>query len=350
MRIAITGSSGSLGRALMARLTRTGGADRIVAFSRDEQRRAKLAQQFGWHPGVRVYAGDVRDRERLIDLFHGCEAVVHGAARKVVTAHPDEPEEMLKTNILGSMNVIAAARAARVNKLIVVSSDKAVAAENCYGVSKAMMEHLAINANARTGGDGLRIGVVRYGNVLGSTGSVVEKWAAAKAAGEPLMVADPTMSRFWISMPQAVDLILYALGNIRGGEIIVPHLPAAPLGRLAEAIGGEGYPTATLADVPMEGRGGGLRQGGEKRHEELLSAAEIRRALRRHLYYIVPPYQHGEMWDMSPWLGAEVPADLVYRSDAWPWQATTSELRLLLHDREEGADGIPLREVAAVHD
>lgn len=336
MRIAISGGSGSLGRALIARLVRTGGADRIVTFSRDEQKRARLQEQFGWHPALRVYAGDVRDADRLVDIFHGCEAVVHAAARKVVTAHPDEAEEMLKTNILGSQNVIRAAKLAGVQKLIVVSSDKAVRAENVYGVSKAMMEHLAINANARSLGFGLRCAVVRYGNVLGSTGSVVVKWREQKQQGVPITVANPTMTRFWITMPQAVDLIQYALANVRGGEIIVPHLPAAPISVLAAAVVGEDYPWKDLTDVPMES--GGIRQGGEKLNEELLSAAEVRRAIYRHKYYIVPPYQHGEMWDARPWLGAPVPPSMLYRSDVWSEQATAEDLSALLDAREPGAE------------
>lgn len=336
MRIAITGASGSLGRALLARLTRAGGADRIVAFSRDEQKRAQLSADFGWYQGLRVYAGDVRDYERLVDLFAGCEAVVHGAARKVVTAHPDEPEEMLQTNVLGSLNVIRAARRAGVRKLITVSSDKAVRAENVYGTTKALMEHLTVNANARTMADGLRCAVVRYGNVLGSTGSVVQHWRAQVAAGQPLTVAGAMMSRFWITMPQAVDLIQYALQNVRGGEVIVPHLPAASIQTLAEAVAGEGYPWAPLRDVPMEGDG--MRQGGEKVHEELLSAAEVRRALRRHAYYVVPPYQHADMWDAQPWAGVAVPSTLMYRSDVWHWQATPEDLRALLDSTEQRAE------------
>lgn len=334
MRIAITGGSGFLGHALLDRLTRNGGADRVVVFSRDEQKRARLYREFGWHPGVRVYAGDVRDADRLADLFHGCEAVVHAAARKVVTAHPDEAEEMLKTNILGSMNVINAARVAGVQKLLVISSDKAVRAENVYGVSKAMMEHLAVNANARTLHDGLRVGAVRYGNVIGSTGSVVEVWRRQVAAGQPLTLSAPFMTRFWITMQQAVDLILSALANLRGGEITVPHLPAASIALLAEAVAGPGYPTVTVSEAPMEARlvehGGQIRQGGEKVHEELLSAAEVRRAVKRNGYYIVPPYQHDEMWDTRPWLGDPLPEGFQYRSDCWPWQASVENLRGML--------------------
>lgn len=334
MRVAITGASGSLGRALLSRLTRTGGADRIVAFSRDEQKRAALVRDFGWHPAVRVYAGNVRDVDRLIDIFHGCEAVVHGAARKVVAAHPDEPEEMLKTNVLGSVNVVIAARKAGVKKLVAVSSDKAVRPENSYGVSKALMEHLVVNANARTLHDGLRCCCVRYGNVIGSTGSVVAVWRAQVAAGRPVTVSNPAMTRFWISLPRAVDLILHAISNVRGGEIFVPRLPCASVGDLAAAVAGDGWPVVPMGSgVPMEPRAP-IRQGGEKVHEELLSAAEVRRAVERHGYYVVPPFQHAEMWDASPWLGVPVPPDLVYRSDVWPWRATAEELGQMIEDEE----------------
>lgn len=335
MRIAITGGSGSLGRALITRLA-AGGADRIVTFSRDEQKRAALAKEFAWHPGVRVYAGDVRDHDRLVDLFRGCEAVVHGAARKVVTAHPDEAEEMLKTNVEGTRNVIAAARAAGVQRLVVVSSDKAVRAENVYGVSKAMAEHLAVNANARTLPQGLRVGVVRYGNVLGSTGSVVPLWRAMLARGQALTLSDRRMTRFWITLPQAVDLILTALATLRGGEIVVPDIPAAPITALAEALAGPDLWHAENVTFT------GIRQGGEKLHEELLSATEVRRALYRSEaggighrglpgYYVVPPFQNEDMWDNGRWVGSVVDPEVVYRSDVW-YQATAADLRRMIEE------------------
>lgn len=329
MRVAITGGSGFLGRRLIARLCQSG-ADRIVTASRDEQKRAALQRDFSWHPGFRVYAADVRDAARLQDLFHGCEVVIHAAARKIVTGHPDEPEEMLKTNVLGTRNVVNAARLAHCQKLIFVSSDKAVRAENVYGVSKAMGEHLVVNANARTLHDGLRCGVVRYGNVLGSTGSVSLLWKQQALAGKPLTVSDSQMTRFWITADAAVDLILGALSNLRGGEIVVPHISAAPITYLAKAIGGDAATFATIADVPMEARGNAARQGGEKIHEELMSAAEIRRAVRHCGRYVIPPFQHDEMWSAKPWLGEPVDVETVYRSDVWPWQATVEELREML--------------------
>lgn len=321
MRIAVTGGSGSLGRALITRLAK-GGADRIVTFSRDEQKRNALAAEFAWHPGVRVFAGDVRDERRLVDLFHGCEVVIHAAARKVVTAHPDEPEELLKTNILGTQAVIEAARQARVQKLVLVSSDKAVAAENVYGVSKAMGEHLAVMANARTFPQGLRIGVVRYGNVLGSTGSVLPYWRKLAAEGKPLPVSDVLMSRFWITLPDAVTLVLDVVANLRGGEIVVPHLPAAPIIVLAQTVLPNGVSRDSFTEL-------GIRPGGEKLHESLLSDSEVRRAVRCGDTYLIPPFQHEHMWDNRPWLGTPVDSALVYRSDVWPWQLDVTEMRKL---------------------
>lgn len=340
MRIAITGGSGYLGRALLTRLTRDG-ADRIVTLTRDEQRRDKLARQFGWHPGFRVYAGDVRDLGRLTDIFSGCEAVIHAAARKVVTGHPDEPEEMLKTNVIGTGNVIEAARIAGCRKLVVVSSDKAVAPVNVYGVSKAMAEHLAVMANARTFGHGLRVGVVRYGNVLGSTGSVLEKWREQLAQGRPIEVSDQRMTRFWITKGQAVDLVLSVVANLRGGEIVVPVLPAAPLMRLAEALTDIDRNVVPLCDVPMERgatstNGYTPRQGGEKLHEELLSTVELRRAVRvpGTNRIVVPPFQHDEMWDRGAWLGEPVDPDVPYSSDTWPQQLTVDGIRDLLAETD----------------
>lgn len=318
MRIAVTGGSGALGQALLTQLAHEG-ADRIVTFSRDEQKRAALNQKFGWHHGIRIMAGDIREPSRLSDMFHGCDVVVHAAARKVVSAHPDEPEEMLRTNIQGTMNVIEAAQRAGVHKVLVISSDKAVRAENVYGVSKAMMEHLAINANGRTWPQGLRISAIRYGNVLASTGSVLVNWNERITKKQPLPMSDLRMTRFWLTLPQAVGYVLKAIENMRGGEIFVPILPAAPITRLAEAL--TTNPTYAVT---------GIRPGGEKLHEELLSPSEIRRAVKRNGLYVVPPYQSSMSWDANPWIGEAVPTDLTYNSETWGWQLTVPDMRALV--------------------
>jgi UDP-N-acetylglucosamine 4,6-dehydratase len=322
MRVAITGASGSLGRALLRQLTRTG-AERIVAFSRDEQRRAQLLAEFGWHPGVRVFAGDVRDRDRLRHIFAGCDTVVHAAARKVVSALPDEAREMLLTNVLGTENVIDAAQAVGAGKLLLISSDKAVEPHNVYGVTKALAEHLTISENARTYPTGLRMAVLRYGNVLASRGSVVQVWRARQAAGEPVWISDPRMTRFWMTLEQAVGFILAALADLRGGEVFIPFIPAAPLTTLAEALG--------VADrLTVQG----IRPGGEKLHEALLSAAEVTRARRRNGLYVIPPYQHDQMWDNAPWLGTPVEAGFTYCSADWPHRLDADGMRALVAEAE----------------
>lgn len=323
MRVVISGSSGSLGRALLRRLTQSG-AERIVGFSRDEQRRAELVRDFGWHPGVRILAGDVRDPDRLVDIFRGCDTVIHAAARKVVSAFPDEPREMLLTNVLGTQHVIEAAKAAGVRKLLFISSDKCCQAENVYGVTKALAEHLVISGNAQSWPVGLRMGVLRYGNVLASRGSVLSVWRGCIERGEPLPVSDYRMTRFWLTLGQAVELVLQALSDLRGGEVFVPKLPAAPLVCIAEALAGSDY-----VNVKPGLRVIGIRPGGEKLHEVLLSAAETRRARMRNSFIVVPPYQSDQMWDNAPWLGEPVPETFVYSSET-AQRLDVDEMRALI--------------------
>lgn len=319
MRVAITGGTGSLGSTIIAKLVRDGGADRIVTFSRDEQKRLALQAQYRDHPGVKVYAGDVRDERRLTDIFHGCDAVIHAAARKVVSGHHDEPREMHQTNVLGTLNVVQAARDAGVRKLLFVSSDKAVHAENVYGVSKALAEHLVISENARSYSQGLRMSVIRYGNVLGSNGSVLRLWRQCMDRGERLPITSIEMTRFWLTLEQAAGFVLQALGNLRGGEVFLPCIKAAPLTALAGA----------LADG-LEFMETGIRTGGEKLHEELLSADEARRTVERHGFYVVTPAQSSESWDMARWEGTPVRPGFTYRSDTWPLVWSADNLRMLI--------------------
>ena len=317
MRIAVTGGSGSLGRALVRRLVALG--EKVVTFTRDEAKRASLQAEF---PDVKVYAGDIRDQERLVDIFAGCDVVIHAAARKVVSGHADEPREMLLTNVLGTQNVILACKMAHVKMLMFISSDKAVHPENVYGVSKAMAEHLVISENARSYPKGLAMSVIRYGNVLGSRGSVVQVWRERKAAGLPLRISDARMTRFWLTIDRAVIYVLTAVDAMRGGEVFVPILSAAPLTRLLEAVA----PDAKIEDM-------GIRPGGEKLHEELLSADEMRRVHNdtQGFFVVMPQVLPGEEWDSKPW-----PQPMVtwegwqYRSDTWDRQCTAEHLKEML--------------------
>lgn len=319
MRVCVTGISGSLGRAILSRLARDG-ADRIVGITRQEHVRYALEQQYAWHPGIKIHPGDVRQPDRrLADHVSGCDVLIHAAARKVVSGHNDEPAEMLDTNILGTRNMLEVARDAGVRQFLFISSDKACAPINCYGVSKAMAEALVISSNAHTFNRNLRASVLRYGNVLASNGSVVRVWRELRAQGKPLPFSDTRMTRFWLTLSDAVEHILRALSDLRGGEVFVPELKAAPLVRLCEAVA----PSASI--VPL-----GVRPGGEKLHEELLTADEARRVVRRNGFYVVPPPRTLQAWDVSPWLGEPVEEGFTYRSDTWPHTWSVEELRGLL--------------------
>jgi UDP-N-acetylglucosamine 4,6-dehydratase/5-epimerase len=318
LRIAVSGGSGALGRALIQRLI-SDGAERIVTFSRDQHRRDALVRDFGSYPGItdRIYWHDLSDVDRMERTFSGCEVVVHAAAAKVVGAHPDEPEGLLKTNVIGTENVVKAAVRAGVRKVLVISSDKACQPTNAYGMSKAMAEQIAIAANAHAWPRGTRISALRYGNVVGSTGSVVVKWREALELGQQLAISDPRMTRFWVTLEQACEFVMRAIDMMRGGEVFAPHIPAAPIALLAEAIGGR--PPYLIT---------GIRPGGEKLHESMLSEDEVRRAVRWDGFYVVPPSLR--TWDSVPWPGERVPESLLYRSDVWPYQLNVDEMRALL--------------------
>lgn len=316
MRIAITGATGSLGRTLVKRLVRDG-VDRLVCLSRDEVKKHHLQRDFGREcRGLRAFLGDVRDYDRLVEVFHGCEVVVHAAALKRVESG-DDPGEMLKTNVVGTMNVVKAACAAGANKVLVISSDKAVQATNFYGMTKAVAETYAVQSNTMTYPRNTRVAAVRYGNVLGSRGSVIEKWRECMATGQALPITDETMSRFWLTLDQAATVVFQALAFMKGGEVFVPRLPAATVGTVVDAVA-EGYPRVTL----------GVRPGGEKYHERLLSPDEVGRTLRRGDMYIVTPAPRS--WDATPWQGEPLPDGFLYDSGSHDWYLDTEHVKELL--------------------
>lgn len=305
VKVVITGGTGSLGAALAARWLALG-ADRVVIFSRDEQKQAQLAERLGEHRALRWFLGDVRDLARCEAAFYGCDTVIHCAALKRVDAVAYNPSEVRQTNINGSANVIAAAVAAGVQRVLMISSDKAVAPTNLYGVSKAQMEFEAIASNALTVPRGMRIAVARYGNVLGSRGSVLWRWRAQSEAGMPLTLTDERMTRFWITLPQAVAFVLVCVARMRGGDLFVPKLPAGRVADLAEAFA-PGWPVEYV----------GLRAGGEKLTEVLLNADELTRTLDIGDSYLVRPAF--QSWaSTTPWPGTPVPSAFEYRSDTAP--------------------------------
>lgn len=307
MRILITGGTGSLGRALIKRFLALGHA--VCAYARCEVKRAQLLADF---PDVHAFLGDVRDRERLDEAMHGVDVVVAAAALKRVDGGYQHTMESIKTNVLGIHNTITAALLAGVKKVVVVSSDKAVHAENSYGSTKHLAEFLAISANEISAPQGTVVSAVRYGNVLASRGSVAQLWQAQVARGERLRMTDPDMTRFWLRLADAVGVIEHCLARMRGGEIFVPKLPAMRVRDLARAIGGDDYPIEIT----------GLRNGGEKRHEQLVSDGEVERTLNSNGFLVIPPQDHS--WTADEWEGDRVPSDFRYTSDVAPfgWLST----------------------------
>lgn len=233
MKVLITGGTGSFGQAFVRRII---GAERIVVYSRGEHAQANMAREIN-HENLRFFIGDVRDRDRLRRAMDGCEVVVHAAALKRIEVGQYNPIEVKKTNIDGAVNVIEAATDAGVRKVIALSTDKAFQPVSPYGTSKAFAESLFLAANNSRGAKGPIFAVCRYGNVWGSNGSVVPKWLDVLKQSDAVPVTDPECTRFYMTMDQAIDLVLNTIETMKGGEIAIPDLPAYRLGDLAEAMG-----------------------------------------------------------------------------------------------------------------
>lgn len=321
MKVAITGGTGTLGQALTSRFLAEG-AERVVIVSRDEVKQAQMAAAFGSEADIdggriRFFLGDVRDRDRIVHAFWDCDVVVHAAALKRVDAVAYNPTEVRKTNIEGSANVSAAAMAAGVGRVLMISSDKAVQPTNIYGVTKAAMEHEAVATNAMSVPRGTRIACTRYGNVLGSRGSVVHIWRDKVEAGERVPLTDERMTRFWLTIGEACDVVLQALDVMEGGEIFVPTLPAMSMSDLALAMDAPGIFVT------------GLRPGGEKLHEMLATPEECARAVSHNgSLWIIPPERHS--WRQAGWDAKRAGLASPYCSETWGWRLTVGDMRKML--------------------
>jgi UDP-N-acetylglucosamine 4,6-dehydratase len=323
--VLVTGVTGTFGRAFLRAVLGDSRWERVVGYSRDEVKQAGLQQEFGDWGQLRLFLGDVRDPDRLAMALRGVDTVVHAAALKRVDAGAYSPSEMIHTNIVGTMNVVAAAIHAGVARVVVISSDKAVAATNIYGSTKFCAETYAVQANAYGHPTGTKIAAVRYGNVLGSRGSVVHVWREQVARSEPLALTSPEMSRFVMTIEQAVDLVRFALDAMHGGEVVVPILPSAKMVTLARAVGGDAYPHRLV----------GLRPGGEKMAESLLNEEEPARTYQVGNYYVVTPSHH-DWTSGAEWFAPHgfLPGDFVYRSDANTRWLSSDDLRALMAGSE----------------
>jgi UDP-N-acetylglucosamine 4,6-dehydratase len=236
--ILVTGASGSFGRAFCRFLLQHNLAERVCVFSRGEHAQAAMRVDLNDDPRLRFFIGDIRDCARLARAMQGVDLVVHAAALKRIEVGRYNPEEMVKTNILGALNVVEAARLTGVRKVVALSSDKAFQPVSAYGTSKLMMEQLVLAANEGSGEHGPIFTVTRYGNVWGSAGSVLPRWLdMIKQGTEAVPVTDPECTRFMMTMQQAVELVMGAAVWGKRGDIAVPTLPAYRLGDLAEALG-----------------------------------------------------------------------------------------------------------------
>lgn len=275
--ILITGGTGSFGRAFLRQVLETRNPARVAIFSRDELKQYEMKQTYGDDPRVRFFLGDIRDRDRLRMALHGVDYVVHAAALKQVDTAEYNPMEYVKTNILGSENVMLASIDAGVKKVVALSTDKASSPVNLYGATKLTADKLFISGNHYSHSYGTTFSVVRYGNVMGSRGSVIPFFRDLAARGEALPITDTRMTRFWITLPQAVEFVLRSFATMQGGELYVPRIPSMKVVDLAKAIA----PEAELIEV-------GIRPG-EKLHEEMISAEDSRRTIRQDDRYVVMP-------------------------------------------------------------
>lgn len=274
--ILITGGTGSFGRAFVRRLLDSHGPRRVIVLSRDEHKQAAMAQEFP-DGRMRFFVGDVRDRERVRRAFTDVDIVVHAAALKRIEVGHYNPQEMVKTNVLGAANVIEAAQDAGVGKVVALSTDKAWQPVSPYGQTKALAETLFLNANNTRGHAGPVYAVTRYGNVAGSNGSVIPKWRALVCAGKPVPVTDPDCTRFWMTMDEAVNLVCGTIATMNGGELNIPSLPAYRLGDLAEAMGAR----MEITGLPCwEKKHEGMADGNTSDVARRMSVDELRDALR----------------------------------------------------------------------
>jgi UDP-N-acetylglucosamine 4,6-dehydratase len=320
VKIAITGATGTLGRELIKILVNAPEVTRIVALSRDEVKMGDLWDTYGYLPHFRAFLGDVRDAERLRQAFRGIDAVIHAAALKRVAQSSYSPRELVKTNVLGSLNVVDAATEVGVRRVVLVSSDKACMATNLYGATKFVMECCGVQDNSWTAPMGTEVVAVRYGNVFASRGSVVHLWREQIAKGEPLTLTDPNMTRFWLTVNQAALFVLDAARTCPSGAIAVPKLPSFNVVDLLNAMRPEGYRIRVT----------GLRTGGEKRHETLISPEEGTRTRDwGDRYVIAPSFQTWSGLDPAQW-GQSLPSGFSYDSNANTQWLTQEDLCLHL--------------------
>jgi UDP-N-acetylglucosamine 4,6-dehydratase len=321
--ILVTGGTGSFGRAFVRTvLAKYPDVRRLVVYSRDELKQFEMSQEFSPndHKALRYFIGDIRDQDRLRRALEGIEIVVHAAALKQVPAAEYNPFECIKTNVLGAQNMIEACLDSGVKNVVALSTDKAAAPINLYGATKLCSDKLFTAANNITGHRDLRFSVVRYGNVMGSRGSVIPFFLNQRANGF-FPITDPEMTRFNISLDEGVKMVLWALENAQGGEIFVPKIPSYRILDVAQAIA----PDCEIRVV-------GIRPG-EKIHEEMITASDSLNTVDLGPYYAILPSagEHVAEDYLEKHGGSRVEPGFAYNSGTNPHFLTVDELRAMIN-------------------
>lgn len=313
--ILITGGTGSFGKKCTEMLLQRYKLKRLIIFSRDELKQFEMAQTFSQekYPCMRYFIGDIRDKERLYRAFRGVDYVIHAAALKQVPAAEYNPTECIHTNVGGAENIVNVAADTGVKKVIALSTDKAVSPVNLYGATKLCSDKLFVAANAFTACE-TSYSVVRYGNVMGSRGSVIPFFIQKRAEGSPIPITDERMTRFWITLEQGISMVLRAFELAGGGEILVPKIPSMKIMDLAEAI---------APGVPVEFVG--IRPG-EKVHESMITSEDSRNTIDIGEYYVIKP----EICEYRGTPGKSVPENFEYNSGTNTEWITVPSLRNML--------------------
>jgi UDP-N-acetylglucosamine 4,6-dehydratase len=315
--ILVTGGTGSFGKAFIDFALRELDPKRLIVFSRDELKQYECRALFKDDQRLRWFLGDIRDEKRLLRAMHGVDYVIHAAALKQVDTAEYNPFEFVKTNIVGSQNVIEAAIDCGVKRVVALSTDKASSPINLYGATKLTADKLFISANHYAAAYATRFAVVRYGNVMESRGSVIPLFQHYASRGEPLPITDARCTRFFITLPQAVRFVVDSFDLMSGGELYVPMIPSMKIVELARAVS----PSSPLVEI-------GLRPG-EKLHEEMISFEEGRRALQLKDRFVLQP-------DMATWGyaspdgGVPVPPGFQFRSNVNDRWLSVEDIRALL--------------------
>jgi UDP-N-acetylglucosamine 4,6-dehydratase/5-epimerase len=324
--ILITGGTGSFGRKCARILLEEYSPTRLVIFSRDELKQYEMRVAGFNHPSLRYFIGDVRDGDRLRRAMVGVDVVIHAAALKQVPACEYNPIEAVQTNVNGGKNVIEAALDNRVHRVLAMSTDKAVNPVNLYGATKLVAEKLFVQANAYRGGDPIRFSSVRYGNVVGSRGSVIPLFQAQRKAGK-VTVTDPKMTRFWITLEQGVRFVLNSIETMVGGEVFVPKISSMRMTDLATAIA----PGCEIQVI-------GIRPG-EKLHEVLLSEDEARHSLEMEDRFVIMP-AHPWWRDQPVPVGKALPEGFRYDSETNPRWLSEGDLLEMIGESETAISSV----------